>query len=638
MADLLIARPTLSNDKREELRKYLLDRWRRSVAGRAVQVDTDYARWAKAYSGVPLEKERTVPFYKSSNYVVKLIRIYVDTFVARTLNIIFATKPLYAVSGIPREDKEAWEYYINYKSQKVWDHYKLAKALCSYGCRNGSIVLKTNQVTKSSIEMRAIDDNRVKEEKVTYYEGPETRVIPFEDWYVYPFGSQTWEDIVIKFHRVRFAEEIARDKYNRGIWELKLGKDDFSTYLKTPNDIKVQQEQVESGTYDSQFKEFVAVECHLQYAVTNDATKLYDIIAVIHPQSEELIDLYYNPYPRNLNTFTDYRPFPQDSTWWGESMCELLGQSQEEASVIHNDRRNNSFIANSVTFKRKNGSLLPNPSTNWYPGKVWDLQDMDDLEIMTVGANYPDMIPQEDYVFNLANRLSGIGDSMQGASDGSAGSGGVYNTMGTLAVMAEGNQRQDTNIRDVRDSMGNLADVCSRLQARFGADDPYIDAMPVDMQPQIKRALQTLNSEKYRVINHEVVLSNAGHNAEVEKASLLQITQLLAQHGQTLQQLIPPLLQGKLNPGMTMMLTDLLQMTSSMAKRVMRAFGEADLVEALPDVGKILAAGGVGAPDAGTQGAQEDVQPGGPGSSLPPLSGQQLSSLSQMSGQIGGRA
>jgi hypothetical protein len=225
---------------------------------------------------------------------------------------------------------------------------------------------------------------------------------------------------------------------------------------------------------------------------------------------------------------------------------------------------------------------------------------------------------------------------MQGAADGSAGSGGVYNTMGTLAVMAEGNQRQDTNIRDVRDSLANLADVCSRLQATFGADDPYIDSMPVDMQPQIRLALNILNSEKYKVINHEVVLSNAGHNSEVEKASLLQITQVLGQYGQTIQQLIPPMLQGKLNPGMEMMLRDIVTMASSMAKRVMRAFGEADLVEALPDVGKILAAGGVGPQGPGADGPQGDIQSSGAGESLPPVSGTQLAALSQMPQQIGG--
>lgn len=636
MADLIIARPPIGADKREELRKYLVDRWTRALQGRQTQVDTDYARWAKAYAGVPLEKERTVPFYKSSNYVVKLIRIYIDTFVARTLNVIFATKPLYVVSGLPRELKEAWEYYMNYKALKVWDHYKVARKLLNNGCKNGSVVSKTVHLVDKSIEVRAIDDNSVREEEVTFYEGPQTHVIPFEDWCVYPFGAQCWKTVVIKFHRVRYPEETAREKFNAGKWQLKQGAENFDAYLQTPRDIKAQQEQVENGTYDSSFKEFIAVECHLRYAITNDENKLYDIVATIHPQTQELIDLYYNPYPRNLNTFTDYRPFPQDSTWWGESMCELLGQSQEEASVIHNDRRNNSFIANAVTFKRRNGSLLPNPSTNWYPGKVWDLESMDDLDVMTVGTQYDSMITQEDYVFNLANRLSGIGDSMQGQSVGNMDRGNVYNTMGTLGMMAEGNQRQDTNIRDVREALSCLADTCSRMQARFGQDDPYIQTLPPQMIPQVQEALALLNSEKYRIITHEVNTSDAGANKEVEKASLLQITQVLGQYGATMQQMVPPLLSGQINPSMKAMILDILAMQSAMAKRLLNAFGESDLVETLPDVTRILAASGIAAPGPGTSSPQENMDNGGVGTSLPPLSGAQLGALSQMSSQVRG--
>lgn len=635
--DLLIARPTLSTDKHEELKRYLCDMWKRAKQGRQTQVDDDYARWQKAYTGIPLEKERTVPFYKSSNFVVKLIRIYIDTFVARTLNIVFATKPLYTVEGLPRDLKEAWEFYINQKAIHSWNHYKLAKILCDRGCRDGSVVFKTTQTTRKGIEMTALDQNRVKEEEVIYYQGPETKVIPFEDWYVYPFAAQNWNDVVIKFHRVRYPEEVAKEKYLSGKWTLKQGEDNFASYLDTPRDLKAQEQQSDAGVYDPQYREFQAIECHLRYAITNDASKYYDIVATIHPATEELIDLYYNPYPQNLNTFTEYRPFPRDSVWYGESMCEILGQCQEEASVIHNDRRNNSFIANSVTFKRKNGSLLPNPSTNWYPGKVWDLESMDDLDVMTVGAQYPDMIPQEDYVFQLADELSGIGDSMRGTSQGQQGTHGIYNTMGTLSVMAEGNQRQDTNIRDVRNSLSFLADVCSRLQARFGSDDPFIATLPGDMQPQVKQALQILNSEKYRVIRHEVSTSTAGSNSEIQKASLLQISQVLGQYGGTIQQLIPQLLSSTINPQMKAMITDIINMQSSLAKRLLRAFGEADLVESLPDVNQILNAGATSNPQQpGAGGPQGNMEPGGAGGALPPLPGAQLAALSQMSGQVNG--
>lgn len=630
MAKLYIARPNLPEDRRKELCSYLIDKWDRAVRARSEQVDSDYARWSKAYKGVPLERERTIPFYKSSNFVVKLIRIYVDTFVARTLNIIFATRPLYTVAGLPRDVKEAWEYYLNAKALDAWSHYKLAHRICDYGARNGSVVAKTVYTVNSSIEVNATGPDKVEEQEVISFEGPMTKVIPFEDWYVYPFSAQDWDDVVVKFHRIRFPEEFAREQLNQGKWTL---QQPLSNYLRHPRDTKKTEAQSDAGITDSHYQEFTAVECHLRYATSNDPTKLYDIVATIHPDTQELIDLYYNPYPRNLNVFNDYRPFPQEDVWYGESMCEILSQSQEEASVIHNDRRNNSFIANTVTFKRRSGSLVPNPSTNWYPGKVWDLEDLDDLEVMTVGAQYPDMIQQEDYVFRQADQLSGIGETMRGTSEGQQGARGVYNTMGTLSVMAEGNQRQDTNIKVVRDSLSQLADTCSRMQARFGADDPFISTLPAPMQPLVQQAFEIFNSDRYRLIKHDVAASNAGVNSQVERASLLQISQVLGQYGGLIQQLLPQVIGGQLNPQMTAMLMDIISMQSSMAKRLLNAFGEPDLVEALPDVNRILSAGS-GTTQQGMAGQREaGLDPVGAGESLPPLSGPQLVALSKMAGQ-----
>ena len=103
-------------EKQEELQKYLLEHWRRAEQVRAGQVMDDYVRWDKNYNGVPREKTRNTPWPRSSNIVVKLIRIFVDTFVARSLNIIFATRPLYTVSGFDRELKDALENYLNRKA------------------------------------------------------------------------------------------------------------------------------------------------------------------------------------------------------------------------------------------------------------------------------------------------------------------------------------------------------------------------------------------------------------------------------------------------------------------------------------------------------------------------------------------
>lgn len=629
----LIARPELSDDKRRELKLYLAEMWRRAEQGRQGQVDSDYARWAKLYDGTPLERERTVPFYKSSNLVVKLVRIYVDTFAARTLNIIFATDPLYTVTGLTTNLKDAWQLYLNRKALQNWNHYNVAKQMIDRGARNGSVVLKTVYNEEMGYNMVADTKDAAKETSYTIFSGPETTVIPFEDFYVYPSTAEAgcadstpWRDTIIKFHRVRYAEEKAKEMMDKDIWQVE--KKDVESYLTKPRDIKQMQTQDEANVNDPQFMEMTVIECHLRYAVTNDNSRMYDIVGVLHPTSGELLDVYFSPYIQNIPIFTDYRPYQREGLWYGESMCELLATCQEEASAIHNDRRNNSFIANAVCFKRKNGSLLPNPSTNWYPGKVWDLESMDDLDVFTVGRNYENMLQQEDYTFNLADQLSGIGEQMRGTAAGQQGTRGVYNSMGTLSVMAEGNQRQDTNIRDVRSSLSQLGRVASRLQASYGPNDPMIATLPKDIQPLVREAMAQIAADKLGSISHLVGTSAAGANSETRKASLLQMSQVVSQYSGFIQQMLPQLLSPQINPGMRAILNDIMNMQAAMARELMREFDLSDMVEDLPNVAagieKAIPGGSAGTRPPEGGGNQGGMDPGGAGSSIPPVSRQLL--------------
>jgi hypothetical protein len=476
----------LSEEKRRELCLYLLEQWRRAKQGRMDQIDARYANWQKVYSGVPLEEIRTVPFYKSSNFVVKLVRMFLDTFQARSLNVIFATRPLFVCDGLPQELKDAWELYLNRKALYEWDYYNLTKSLAVQGNKNGTAVVKTPWVERKSYAMSVSSYGTPKEDEILESASPCSSVIPFDDFFVYPITATELCKAEILFHRLRFIKEEAERKQQDGVWTIPEGVK-LADLCRHPKDVQRTEEQTDAGVVDPYLLELEVIECHLRWAITNDSTKLYNVVALIHPEAQVLLDCYYNPYPQNLNIFTDYRPFPRDDIYYGESMCELLGQSQEEASRIHNERRDNSTIASSICFKRRSGSLIPNPSTNWYPGKVWDLEDMTDLDTFDVGRNYEDMIPQEDYTFTLAEKLSGIGELMQGASQGMLGQRGVYNTTGTLSVLAEGNQRQDTNIKDLRSALSRVIKVASRLQATFGQSDPFIQSLPAEAQQGVMK-------------------------------------------------------------------------------------------------------------------------------------------------------
>ena len=72
---LTILRPELNEIGLSKIKTYLLDKWDRAKRARSEQLESQYTAWQNIYDGKPLEKVRMVPFYKSSNFVVKLVRM-----------------------------------------------------------------------------------------------------------------------------------------------------------------------------------------------------------------------------------------------------------------------------------------------------------------------------------------------------------------------------------------------------------------------------------------------------------------------------------------------------------------------------------------------------------------------------------
>lgn len=626
-----IERPTLNQDMHDRIEHYLLYQFDRAKRARETQVDSKYVDWSKNYYGVPAETTRTVPWYKSSNFVVKVVRLFVETFTARTLNIVFATNPLITVKNYPREISEGVQYYLHHKALNDWQYYQLFQRMLMRGAKNGTVVTKTTYEQDLSID---VFDG--KESNLINYDGPRTRVIPFDDIFFHPITACDMSEVEIKFHQIRRTRETAERMIANGKWNIT--SEDLNKACLTPRDAKREDEREQAGIYDRELQEIQTVECHLDYPIANTG-KYYSIVAEICPAIRKMIDLYHNPYPGNYETFHLYTPSPREDCIYGESWSEILGQSQEETSQIHNDRRNSSFLASAPIFKRKAGASVPNPSTNWYPGKVFDLDDLDDFDVVSLGRDTGDMINEELHVLSLAERLMGIGPIAQGAAQGGPGKGGIYNTGGVMAVMSEGNQRQDTNIRDAREVLSDIARCSFFLQAHLAPNDPVLGFMPPKYADAVRQAFQKVSRDRIRSTKFEIKASSAGANKEIEKASLLQMGNFLAQHSQTLLQLGPQLI-GTQNPQMQMMLREIMQMSSWMAKRLISAYDEAEAEGELPDVEQIF---GPGQPAGGAPGGPGALPPTGPGNLGPPGAGgsgalpprSTLQQISQMAGGPG---
>lgn len=644
---LPIVRPDIHTDRLEELQSYLFDQWDRAKRARTEQVENKLPDWEKAYRGIPRERVRTIPWYNASNIVVQIIRLFVDTYVARTQGIIASTRPIYTVDRFPREQRDAVELYLHRKAFNTWNHLQVCGQMLSRGTKQGTAVVKQVWSEETAFEVsgagagQVVAEGEWEEREVTKYLGPLAKCIPFEDFAVYPITANNFDEVEISFHRLRFTVESALRKLRAGKW-FNITEDEIQSESRLPQDIKRLDDQERAGIHDQYLKEFEIIECFLEWPITNDFTKNYRLVVLLNPGLHRVVDLYFDPVPVGVNTFFLYKPNPRDDFFYGESWPEILGSMQEEVSTIHNDRRNASFLASAPVFKRRSGATVPNPSTTWYPGKVWDLEDMDDFEVVSVGRQLGDLLTEEMQVINIAERIMGIGAPMQGMSAGQSDKRGVYNTGGVLGIISEGNQRQDTNISDARSVLSAVGKNSFLLQARFGADDPSIESFPPEIQENIRAALQEAATSSGADLRFQIKASNAGANKEIEKASLLQMSNVLAQYSQTLQQLAPMFLSMPPQSPMKPLIQKILEMAAWMAKRLLKAFDEYDAEGVIPDVRQLLAPTGpqgIGAPpQAGAvqpvgPGAMEPSGPGGPGGLL---TRENLQALGTMAGGLAG--
>lgn len=596
---MTVVRPRdLSPERQKEIFHYLTEQWDRAKQGRAQQVDEHLERWDKMYRAIPAEAQRNFPWPKASNLVVPIIRMHLDTFVSRTLGIVFGTQPLVKAVGFPKEHSDSLEKYLNDKCLYSWEIYSVAREWLFAGNKTGTATLKVPWVDYTAIDVMpgtSEDAEDYRENEVSVYSGPRPEVVPFEDFFVYPITATRAHHIQIKFHRLRFTSEQVQKNIANGTWlhawEPTIAEDGTVTdglknYLTRPVDMKRDTEQSDAGVQDYLLYEFQPIEAHFQYDLGDD--KYVDLVALFHPEMRDVLDIYFNPYPRNCEIFHYYRPFPRDGLFYGESLCQILGPFQEEISAIHNDRRNNSYLSNAPTFVRKRGADVPNPSTGWYPGKVFDLEDTDDLQQLNIGRAHDPMIDQESFSMQLSERLTGIGALAQGSAQGAMGKRGVYNTGGTMAMIQEGNERQHTNIRDFREVLSDAIKTCFVLQKTFGPDDPVIAFYPESVQKGIKSALQYATEDRTHLCRFEIRTSSAAMNKEVDRQNLMQVAGVLNNlYGQTMQA-AQQLLNPQLNPGLRMVMNDIVKAQSEMAKRLLTSFDELDPEGLIPNVGAAI--------------------------------------------------
>jgi hypothetical protein len=617
-----------SEARKSELIGYLCDKYKEATDARSSQVDSDYQRWINNYEAVPKQQRRNFPFTNASNLVIPLGQIHCDILEARILGFIYAVHPFYSVKSWPPTGKYQWSsalsQWLDFKMNYVWMWAPQIRSILGRSLRGGTCTTKLTLATKSYIQVTPGEGSAKLQEQEISRDCMYLDPIPFEDFAPYPFRANTLRDVQIKFQTLRLTKEEVERRKVRGIWDAIASEKLLTGYSETSEKTQTQQQTEQSAGVEPKKAQvpFVAVEAHLDYDLGGG--KLHQLVITFDPKSKLLLKGIFNTIPRGLDNFIDFRLFPRDDCYFGYSLMQRLEMFQEEVSSIHNDRRNSNIVSSIPGFKKKRYADTPSPSSEWYVGKVWELENMDDLELLQFNKNYSDLISEENQSMQLAERISGISPHMQGFGAGvMQGKRGIYNASGTLALMQEGNRRVDIYLKDLRTGFSQVGKLTYLLLRENGINPSETNGYP-DLQQALAQAEKVSDENMF----FELAASTASTNREADRTAYLMMSQLLERYYSSIIAAATQVVQlqaMKAPPALIQLFLAILGGAHDVANHLLDAFDYQDKSKALPDARQLLLAGLAGGQNAGSQPNAE----GNPGPAIG-MAGPDLEGLSQM--------
>jgi hypothetical protein len=426
--------------------------------------------------------------------------------------------------------------------------------------------------------------------------------VEFEEFWPYPITAKNSASAEICFNRIRMTKRTVEERKSTKQWNPEACDMMFPEKRDGQAATAMAQDSGIELTTDNDYP-YSAIEAWLEYPV---GEKMRPIVAIFNPAVRgklSVLKAFYNFMPEPRNTFIDFVPMPRKGSFYGYSVPEILEQSQEECAQIHNARRDANMIANVPGWKKKRYADVPNPATEWFPGCVLELDDMDDLEPLQFGGNYNSMLDEEQFIMAWAEKLIGISPAMQGYGAGqSAGKRGVYATGATMALLSEGNQRLDIFIRRLRYPFHRIASSTMQCYQNFYPE--YFQKFGAK-GANILKALESARSNG-RLL-YDLTASEASSNREIDRQNLLQMVNVIGPYYQRIVEATQ--LYGQIPEGNPVrdVLTQVLSGAHDLVSRILVSFNVGDRRRIAPDVVSLLQQSG-GAPQGPDTGAPENVQ------------------------------
>ena len=447
--------------------------------------------WRRIASGKPRDPNKSWPFENCANLVHQIVGESSDELAARVLQLVWSIAPLIRFSYFetnPSETSKAardhatkarmLERFIDYVSyepneldlypvESLWfqDSANLGTAWVCVAPekRLEAIHVGYGEGKDGDLSKRG---NRFEEDVL--YEGPKVLNLRDEDLIYDPDANTPEESDIMgrrcPLNRRKLHERVFKGWYKKAEVEKIIGRPDRNG----PNEVRKRENSRKGIVADESpiLAEWDIWECYFYWYV---GKRKYRLIAWYHKETKTTLNCVFNFIPDNQIPLVRARLSLGEHGMNGRGFADMLEYSQDEISTTKNQRIDATTWGmmglNRLSPRNKN----IDKNMKVYPGASLPFEQ-GEFEHFNVGSvDWGQLsLSNEQGMIQQARERAGVGAPVMGMGAGTANKKGQFGSMGTMAVLQDGNARNNHRTSDFRHAHVKLLSLVTDMYGAMG--------------------------------------------------------------------------------------------------------------------------------------------------------------------------
>jgi hypothetical protein len=444
---------SLDADTKQRLVSYLNEQLTNHEAERG-EFLSKLIRWQKEYWAEPITEKATFPFTGAATIVIPLAAIGVEAIHARNMTTMFALSQL--VSTKSHDDKyadmqEPLEKLFNREFIKGMRFEENFQSPALEFVKFGTGVGKSGYEKIVRKAVRPTAEGKEEEFSVITKQGPTFDGVPLNR-YLLPYAANDPQQApwtgeyhsrtafeVINLINSSFFAEGTREALESWLVNTAAGSSTVDTTRKFEESQATleKREAVWPNNIDW-------AEIWLAFDVDQSGEQK-EIVVHYHRASETLMSVRYNWNSDLRRPYRFGQFMPVEHRWTGIGICKQTEQFQKEVTTQHRQRLDNATLANMRMIKISKMAGY-GPKEPIFPGKMWFLDKMEDMESIQMGEIYPSAYNNETSTLQYYQQRIGINEANLGMPQ--VGTPGTATS--DLARIQEGNKKHDYSYRNLK--------------------------------------------------------------------------------------------------------------------------------------------------------------------------------------------